>query len=629
MARGAKVRGQPQVFGNFTTVCSTLTLPVLQGVAYTLIVCTYRGSLEADDTELDWELTGSLSLREPPMPLTLLLTALLRDEAEAARGAEQRRRAVFLARLQASSPGSTNREAWEDLQVASALVDAARAECRARGKAFDDGWSGTPAALGEGWPKGGKKAVWARFEQLAPHPAVFEGGYGLSDVRQGQLGDCYFCADMANLAGCLGQRLEGALDMLLVTAEANPEGVYCVRLWVGGRWQHFLLDDRLPCAPDAHSRLELPGTTCSGPPNPAQGRYFSLLAVSSSNLNVMWPCLLEKAWARLHGSYAAIDADARGDLYSPLNYFLPHSLRHVQHTLPLLGDTGQGEMWNNLLLWYSMGWPMTAGSRKAGVVGGGGSQGINRRHAYSIMRLVGPHGSNSVGKRLIQLRDPWGKGGWGGRFGCKDTASWTPALQAATGHDPRASRDDGSFWIPLADFLIHFDCVNVTRNIQLAKDGGRWHMAVVRGTFVDAKTDWLKEILASAQVLIHIDREACGEFNVSLELDRRSRKEGAKHPETVLYLFINRSGSGDTPIKLRDLWSWNWANQIAKVEQIRGMSATGGSVSLTQKKIALPPGCSLVAIPTVSDLRGWKQASYTLNVTFEAKKKKENFHHFL
>jgi hypothetical protein len=319
--RGAKIRGQPQVFGNFTTVCSTLTLPVLEGVAYTLIVCTYRGSLEADESELDWELTGSLPLREPPTPLTLLLPTLLRDEAEAARGTEQRRRAVFLARLQASSPGSTNREAWEDLQVASALVDAARAECRARGKPFDDGWSGTPAALGEGWPKVGAKAVWARFEQLAPHPVVFEGGYGLSDVRQGQLGDCYFCADMANLAGCLGQRLEGALDMLLVTAEANPEGVYCVRFWVGGKWQHFLLDDRLPCAPDVHLKLEQPDTICSGPPDPAQGRFFSLLAVSSSNLNVMWPCLLEKSWARFHGSYAAIDADARSDPCSPLNIF--------------------------------------------------------------------------------------------------------------------------------------------------------------------------------------------------------------------------------------------------------------------------------------------------------------------
>jgi hypothetical protein len=275
-------------------------------------------------------------------------------------------------------------------------------------------------------------------------------------------------------------------------------------------------------------------------------------------------------------------------------------------------------MWNNMLLWYSMGWPMTAGSREAGAVGGGGSQGITRKHAYSIMRLVGPHGSSSVGKRLIQLRDPWGKGGWGGRFGCKDAASWTPALQAATGHDPRANRDDGSFWIPLADFLVHFDSVNVIRNIKLAKDGGRWHKAVVRGIFVDAKYARMENLLASAQVLIHSGREACGEYNVSLELDRRSRKAGAKHPKTVLYLFIDRPGSGDAPVKLRDLWSWNWANQIAKVELLCGMSATGGLVSLTQKKIALPLGCSMVAIPIVKDLRGWKQASYTLSVTFEA-----------
>ena len=413
--RGAKASGQPGSLGEFSR-CSSLALAVQAGQAYTLVVTTHRSGLGAGETALEWELTGSLPLREPPAPLTLHLRALLQADAEAAKVAEQARRAAFLARMQAAVPGSTAHEAWEDYQVASARVEAARAECRARGGAFEDGWSGTPAAIGEGWDKGAQ-AEWARFAQCALHPVVFEGGFGLRDVKQGELGDCYFVAAMADLAGCLGERLEDALDTLFVTGEANAEGVYCVRLWVEEKWKHILLDDRLPCRPDCYVRPGEPDAVYSGAPDPARGRFFSILAAHSSTLNAMWPCLLEKAWAKLHGSYASIDADNMKDsrLFS-LNCFLPHSLERFQERLPLpsgsssKNNLSKDEQWKKLELWSAKGWPMTTGSRDAVAAGAGGSQGVNRRHAYSIMRLLGPPGSPK-GERLIQLRDPWGKGG--------------------------------------------------------------------------------------------------------------------------------------------------------------------------------------------------------------------------
>jgi hypothetical protein len=622
--RGAKASGQPSDLGEFSYSSSTFKLRVQAGQVYTLIVTTYYSGLRDGETELDWELTGSLPLREPPAPLTLLLRALQQADAEAAKATEQARRAAFLARMQAAAPGTTAREAWEDYQVASARVEAARVECRARGGAFEDGWSGTPAAIGRGWEKGAR-AVWARFEQCAPHPVVFEGGFGLKDAMQGGLGDCYFIAAMANLAGLLGERLEDALDTLFVTGEANTEGVYCVRLWVEGKWHHLLLDDRLPCKPDSFVRPGEPdGGVYTGAPNPAMGRFFAILAASSSTLNAMWPCLLEKAWARLHGSYSAIIGKAKNTLASPLNCFLPHSLRCFQENLLLPSGNNsksrrsKDEQWKKLKLWSAKGWPMTAGSRDREAAGAGGSQGVNRKHAYSIMRLIDPPGSPK-GERLIQLRDSWGKGGWHGRFGCRDEATWTPSLQATVGYDFKGCKDSGIFWISQRDFLFQFDTVDVVPNIVLARDGGHWRKAKVKGAFLGEhvrcsaeKKDWLERDLQFPQFLIH-GGGSNQEFTVSLELELHSGNKGALPPSAEMSVFAYKGGTGTTPVKAGD--HTPSSSETATIKHLGGKKCSEGSLSLTQKT---PTGCSLVVIPTVTDMHGREDVSYSLCVLSEA-----------
>jgi hypothetical protein len=141
-------------------------------------------------------------------------------------------------RAEASAPGSVARASWADFCAAVREVDALRARVRAHGPGvrFRDGWTEQHA-----WGARREKVRWLDARDAVPEPVVVSDGFSVADVGQGQIGDCYFIAELANLAD-----VQGALDAVFVTAEPNPEGVFCVRLFVRGAWQHLFFDAVLP-----------------------------------------------------------------------------------------------------------------------------------------------------------------------------------------------------------------------------------------------------------------------------------------------------------------------------------------------------------------------------------------------
>jgi calpain-15 len=101
------------------------------------------------------------------------------------------------------------------------------------------------------------------------------------DIKQGYLSDFYFTTALSIIAEkpSLVTRLFSAAGN---TPEANNKGLYAVQLCISGIWTTILLDSFFPCLPGGtpvYSR-------CSG--------------------NKLWALLLEKAYAKVHGSYKAI-----------------------------------------------------------------------------------------------------------------------------------------------------------------------------------------------------------------------------------------------------------------------------------------------------------------------------------
>ena len=98
-----------------------------------------------------------------------------------------------------------------------------------------------------------------------------------SDIKQGQISNCWFLSALA----CLAERPE-LVERLFVTKDINEHGIYRVRMCKNAEWVLLTIDDYIPCYP-------------------GRGPMFS-----RANGPELWVLLLEKAYAKAHGSYDSL-----------------------------------------------------------------------------------------------------------------------------------------------------------------------------------------------------------------------------------------------------------------------------------------------------------------------------------
>ena len=120
---------------------------------------------------------------------------------------------------------------------------------------------------------------------------VFLGSISAHDIKQGQLGDCWLLSALAALT----EFPELIKDLFLddfcrdgKTTGNSPVGLYHLRFFKHGMETTIRIDDYFPCLP--------------GPMGDA--KYGPIY--SRSNGSELWVLLVEKAFAKIHGSYEAI-----------------------------------------------------------------------------------------------------------------------------------------------------------------------------------------------------------------------------------------------------------------------------------------------------------------------------------
>lgn len=108
-------------------------------------------------------------------------------------------------------------------------------------------------------------------------PTIFYDAIDPSDIKQGCLGNCWTMCALASIA-----ERPSLIERLFVTKEINSNGIYRVKLCKNGEWVTVTIDDFFPCYP------------LGGP------------LFSRTHGNELWVLLLEKAYAKLHGSYFSL-----------------------------------------------------------------------------------------------------------------------------------------------------------------------------------------------------------------------------------------------------------------------------------------------------------------------------------
>jgi len=203
------------------------------------------------------------------------------------------------------------------------------------------------------------------------------------------------------------------------------------------------------------------------------------LAYSKCRRNQLWVPFLEKAYAKIHGSYQAISgghvAEAFLDLTGAPTLQVVWHAGHAAAAGSSSVYNDPKKLWNDLKTWRRKKLPMGCGtSQSAG--------GLIGMHAYSILdvreltnidveffreRLVNGTLGNVSGfteydgkLRLLRVRNPHGQGEWKGEFSDK-CKTWQKLLESSGISLPRTMANDGTFWIGYDDFLLGFSNIDV------------------------------------------------------------------------------------------------------------------------------------------------------------------------
>lgn len=279
-----------------------------------------------------------------------------------------------------------------------------------------------------------KPFEWKRPGELTNDPQLFVGGASRLDINQGRLGDCWLLAAMSSLC-----QYPALLHRVVpqsgqgFTAREGYCGAFRFNLWVFGKWKEIVVDDLLP----THN-----------------GR---LVFMHSPENNEFWAALLEKAYAKLYGSYENLkggsSCEAMEDFTGGLTESFDLMEKPPAHLFSVMLKSVERES--------LMGCSIDQGNM---VIEGELTNGLIVGHAYSVtdaktIELNTNKGNSKV--QLVRVRNPWGnecewKGAWSDKS--KEWSLISPRERERLG---LVMSDDGEFWMSYQDFISNFSKLDI------------------------------------------------------------------------------------------------------------------------------------------------------------------------
>uniref|UniRef100_A0A0K2V2R8 Calpain catalytic domain-containing protein n=1 Tax=Lepeophtheirus salmonis TaxID=72036 RepID=A0A0K2V2R8_LEPSM len=319
-----------------------------------------------------------------------------------------------------------------------------------------------------------REIKWLRPKDIVDRPKFVVNDHTAKDVNQGKLGNCWFVAAAGTLAGSkpLWDKVVPDAEEQEFDIKGNHPGVFRFRFYRFGSWTEVLVDDLLP--------------TYNG----------SLIFSNSQDNTEFWGALLEKAYAKLHGNYAVLQG---GNLSDALVDF-------TSGVSEVIGMEGDSKIHNNEdmknELFKTMIHEVEEHSLMCCAIHPTNPEDLEKRtsmgliigHAYGItaVRKITIRGTGFMDLFkekeklfLVRLQNPWGEKEWNGAFSDK-SSEWANISNKEREKMGLTVGDDGEFWMPFEDFLIHFSEMSICRviNTSVFSFSKTWNEAQFKGQWI-------------------------------------------------------------------------------------------------------------------------------------------------
>ncbi|EAW71203.1 hCG32657, isoform CRA_g [Homo sapiens] len=217
-------------------------------------------------------------------------------------------------------------------------------------------------------------------------------------------------------------------------ADQEYRGSFTCRIWQFGRWVEVTTDDRLPC---------LAGRLC-----------FS----RCQREDVFWLPLLEKVYAKVHGSYEHLWAGQVADALVDLTGGLAERWN-------LKGVAGSGGQQDRPGRWEHRTCRQLLHLKDQCLISccvlspRAGARELGEFHAFIVSDLRELQGQAGQCILLLRIQNPWGRRCWQGLW--REGGEGWSQVDAAVASELLSQLQEGEFWVEEEEFLREFDELTV------------------------------------------------------------------------------------------------------------------------------------------------------------------------
>ncbi|XP_028266447.1 calpain-9 [Parambassis ranga] len=483
--------------------------------------------------------------------------------------------------LSGKKPGSVQAEStqWDGKSF-----EQLRQECLQKGVLFEDPdfpATGSSLFFSQSVPV---NIEWKRPKELCANPKFIVGGADRTDICQGQLGDCWLLAAIASLTmkkDALSRVVPHDQDF-----DHRYAGIFHFQFWQHNKWLDVVVDDRLPSVRN------------------------QLIMLHSASNDEFWSALLEKAYAKLHGSYESLKGGSTmeamedftggvGEVYETKN--APSDLFSIMKKAL---DRGS-------MMGCSIDITSSAESEAKTTTG------LVKGHAYSITGLeeVSYRGQTV---KLIRIRNPWGQVEWNGPWS-DNAREWNYIDKAEKTRLQQNSTDDGEFWMEFEDFKRNYDKVeicNMTPDALTDDTKRHWDVNVFEGQWIRGSTaggcrNYIDTFWTNPQFKLQLedadddDDDVCSVVIALMQKNRRKLRKEGMDLETIGFAVY------DAPDEEEQV-----GKDFFRYHASKARSRTYINMREVSERFTLPPGKYLL-VPTT--FQPHHEADFLIRIFSEGK----------